>query len=56
MSDRTPAERRVDALAAELRKLRGIPNPSREQRARLWEIETRKLPSAWRAVDAVRGR
>ena len=54
MSDRTAAERRVDELAAEARKLRGIPSPSREQRARLWEIVNRKLPSAWQAVNEMR--
>ena len=52
---RTKAERRVDALAAEARKLRQIPSPSVQQRNRLWEIQTRKLPSAWRAVREQRG-
>jgi hypothetical protein len=51
---RTPAERRVDALAAEARKLRALDAPSREQRARLYEIEMRKLPAAWRAVQQMR--
>ena len=51
---RTKAERRVDALAAEARKLRAIPRPSKEQRARLFEIEHDKLPSAWRAVNQMR--
>ena len=54
MSTRTPAERRADALAAEALKLRAIANPSREQRARLWDIEARKLPSAWRVVNDMR--
>jgi hypothetical protein len=51
---RTPAERRCDALVAEARKLRAVPSPSREQRARLWEIENSKLPSAWRVVHEMR--
>jgi len=55
MSDRTPAERRVDELGAELRRLRALPWTS-ERGARIRELETRKLPSAWRAVYAVRGR
>lgn len=55
MSDRTRAERSVDKLAAEARKLRAVVKPSKEQRARLYEIETRKLPAAWRAVRRVRG-
>ena len=54
--DRTRAERRVDALAAEARKLRQIPHPSIQQRARLREIETRKLPAAWSAVHRARQR
>ena len=54
VSDRTRAERRVDALAAEARRLRAVEQPSKEQRARLWEIENRKLPSAWRAVNQMR--
>lgn len=47
---RTPAERSADSLATEARKLRAISHPSREQRARLWEIENRKLPAAWRQL------
>lgn len=53
---RTPAERRMDALTREARKLRAVANPSKEQRARLFEIETKKLPAAWRAVHQVRQR
>jgi hypothetical protein len=44
----------VDELAAEARKLRAVPKPSREQRARLYAIESRKLPAAWRAVRQMR--
>lgn len=44
----------MDSLSAEARKLRAIPSPSKEQRARLWEIENRKLPAAWRAVNQMR--
>jgi hypothetical protein len=51
---RTPAERRVDLLAAEARKLRAVARPSKEQRARLFEVESRKLPAAWRAVNQMR--
>jgi hypothetical protein len=51
---RTRAERRVDALSAEARKLRLIPKPSPRQRARLYEIESEKLPAAWRAVNQMR--
>lgn len=54
MAERTPAERRCDQLAAEARKLRAVRDPSKEQRARLREIETRALPSAWRAVNQMR--
>lgn len=54
MSYRTPAERRIDDLSAEIRKLRLVPRPTKEQRARMWEIENRKLPSAWRAVQQMR--
>lgn len=54
MSARTKAERRADALAAEARKLRAIPKPSPRQAARLHEIETDKLPKAWRAVNQMR--
>jgi hypothetical protein len=53
---RTRAERRVDELAAEARRLRTVTNPSREQRNRLWEIEHDKLPKAWRAVRQARSR
>jgi hypothetical protein len=53
---RTPTERSADRLAAEARKLRSIARPSKEQRARLFEIETKKLPAAWRAVQQVRDR
>lgn len=53
---RTKAERRVDGLGAELRKLRAVPCPSREQRARMFAIETDELPKAWRAVRMVRAR
>lgn len=56
MSDRTPAERRVDDLARELDRLRLAAYPTREQRARMTEIANRKLPAAWRAVYAVRDR
>lgn len=52
---RTPAERRVDSLAAELRKLRAIEHPSREQRARIHAIAVEKLPAAWRLVQDMRG-
>jgi hypothetical protein len=51
---RTPAERRVDELSAEARRLRLVRMPSKEQRARLFEIETKKLPAAWRAVNQMR--
>jgi hypothetical protein len=54
MSARTKAERSVDELAVEARKLRNLPQPSKEQRARLWLIETHKLPAAWRAVHQIR--
>lgn len=54
MSERTPEERSVDALAAEARKLRSVPHPSQEQLARLWAIEREKLPAAWRAVNQMR--
>lgn len=53
---RTPAERSVDRLAEEARKLRAVARPSKEQRARLFDIEDKKLPAAWRAVDQVRDR
>jgi hypothetical protein len=52
--NRTRAERRVDELAAEARKLRAVERPSVQQRARLFEIESRKLPAAWRAVNQMR--
>jgi hypothetical protein len=51
---RTPAERRVDELSAEARRLRLVRMPSKEQRARLFEIETKNLPAAWRAVNQMR--
>lgn len=51
---RTKAERRVDKLAAEARKLRAVEYPSTEQRARLFEIKSKKLPAAWRAVNQMR--
>lgn len=51
---RTRAERSMDALTREARKLRAVANPSKEQRARLYELETRKLPAAWRAVNQMR--
>jgi hypothetical protein len=51
---RSPAERRVDDLAAEIRKLRLVSSPTKEQRARMFEIESKKLPSAWRAVQQMR--
>lgn len=55
MADRTPAERSVDRLSAELRKLRALPKPSIQQRNRMFELEV-KLTAAWRAVYAVRDR
>lgn len=54
MSARTPAERSVDRLAAEVRKLRAVERPSVQQRARLNEIETVKLPAAWRVLRQMR--
>jgi hypothetical protein len=51
---RSAAERSVDRLAAEARKLRLVPRPSPRQRARLYEIESEKLPAAWRAVNQMR--
>lgn len=56
MSERTRAERRMDELAAEKRRLLAVSNPSARQRARLFEIDTEKLPAAWRAVQQVRER
>lgn len=54
MSHRTAPERRVDALAAEARKLRAIPQRSPRQQARLREIEVEKLPAAWNLVYDLR--
>lgn len=54
VSTRTKAERSVDNLTAELRRLRAVPQPSKEQYARMRDIEKRKLPAAWRVVNQVR--
>jgi hypothetical protein len=51
---RTRAERRVDELAEELRRLRAVERPSPRQAARRREIEREKLPAAWRAVNQMR--
>lgn len=54
MVDRTRAERRIDELSREARELRAIKRPNLRQRNRLFEIESKKLPSAWRAVNQMR--
>jgi hypothetical protein len=54
-STRTPAERKVDQLAAEARSIRASVTPTKEQLARLQAIEKTELPKAWRAVHQVRG-
>lgn len=51
---RTRAERRVDELAAESRRLRRLAAPSAAQRARIAEIQITELPKAWRAVHQAR--
>jgi len=50
--DRTKAERRVDALSAELRALRAKES-TKERRARIFKLE-RKLEAAWRVVNQMR--
>jgi hypothetical protein len=54
---RTRAERRVDELAAEARRLRTIPANTRSQaeHRRLRHIVVVELPAAWRAVNQMRG-
>ncbi len=53
MNTRTAAERAIDKLSAEKRRLVQVPYPSVQQRARLYELD-QKLESAWRVVNEMR--
>lgn len=53
MTDRTPAERKADALSREAEQLRAIPYPTCSQAARLRKVSA-DLVKAWRVVYQLR--